>query len=74
LPEASLGVDPLTYASYIAGITHDPHSKPGSLIEMGALLTFCLVWPWNVILFISASRVAGIIDVRHCALPESLYS
>jgi hypothetical protein len=43
-------------------------------IEMGVSLTFCLGWPQTVILPISASYIARIIDLSYCTWPFLLFS
>jgi hypothetical protein len=39
---------------------------------MGVLWTICLGWPPNVILLISASQVARITSMSHCAQQDIL--
>jgi hypothetical protein len=43
------------------------YTTPSLFFDMGVLLTFCLGWPQTEILLISASQVAGIIDIYHYA-------
>jgi hypothetical protein len=59
-----------TYPSHVAGIT-DVHHHTQIIGWDGVLLTFCPRWPRIAILLISASRVAGIIGVSHCARRNS---
>jgi hypothetical protein len=61
-------------ASSIAGITGVYHHT-GLVGWDRVSLTFCPGWPWISTPPISASRVARIIDVKHCAQrPDSFFS
>jgi hypothetical protein len=55
--------------SCVAGITVAHHH---AWLEMRVSLTFGLGWPWTMILLISASWVAGIIDKYHHARPQKI--
>jgi hypothetical protein len=44
-------------------------TMPGLSVEMEVLLTFCLGWPWILILLISASGGCGIRVVRYPSQP-----
>jgi hypothetical protein len=55
--------------SHITGMTGTCHLA-WPLVEMGSQPRNCLGWPGTMILPISTSRVAKIIDVSHCTRPK----
>jgi hypothetical protein len=59
----NLDCDPPCYTSHVAGITDLPNHAQLLFVEMGDSWTFCLGWPWTVILPNSFFQVARIIGM-----------
>jgi hypothetical protein len=68
LPGAGLGWQS-SYLCFLCVGTSGLHHLTWLVCWDGVPLTFCLDWPWTMILLISASPVAGIIGMHHHIWP-----